>query len=45
MRGSFHIFLEHLINLTYQHQREKLSKSGLYGKIQAFASSYIHFGG
>ena len=45
MRGSFHIFLEHLINLTYQHQREKLSKSGLYGKIQAFVSSYIHFGG
>lgn len=45
MRGSFHIFIEHLINLTYQRQREKLSKSGLYGKIQAFASSYIYFGG
>jgi hypothetical protein len=39
------LFIEHLINLAYQYQREKISKSGLYGKIHAFASSYIHFGG
>lgn len=45
MRGSFHIFLEHLINSTYQYQRAKLSESGLYGKIHSFASSYISFGG
>jgi hypothetical protein len=45
MHGSFHIFLEHLINLTYQHQKTKLSQSGFYGKVHAFASSYISFGG
>ena len=45
MRGSFHIFLEHLINSTYQHQRTKLTQSGFYGKVHSFASSYIQFGG
>jgi len=45
MKGSFHLFLEHLINSTYQHQRTRLSQSGLYGKIHSFASSYILFGG
>ena len=45
MLGSFHIFLEHLINSTYQHQRTKLTQSGFYGKVHSFASSYIQFGG
>jgi len=45
MRGSFHIFLEHLINSTYQHQRIRLTQSGFYGKIHSYASSYIRFGG
>jgi len=45
MRGSFHIFLEHLINSTYQYQRIRLAQSGFYGKIHSFASSYITFGG
>ena len=45
MKGSFHLFLEHLINSTYQHQRTRLSQSGLYGKIHSCASSYISFGG
>ena len=45
MRGSFHLFLEHLINSTYQHQRIRLSQSGFYGKVHSFASSYISFGG
>ena len=44
MRGSFHIFLEHLINSTYQQQRTKLTQSGFYGKVHSFASSYISFG-
>jgi hypothetical protein len=45
MQGSFHILLEHLINLTYQQQRIRLTQSGFYGKIHAYASSYISFGG
>lgn len=45
MKGSFHLFLEHLINSTYQHQRIRLSQSGFYGKVHSFASSYICFGG
>lgn len=45
MRGSFHIFLEHLINSTYQQQRIRLSQTKLYGKVHSFASSYIRFGG
>ena len=45
MRGSFHIFLEHLINSTYQQQRIRLTQSGFYGKVHSFASSYIRFGG
>ena len=45
MKGSFHLFLEHLINSTYQHQRIRLSQSQLYGKVHSFASSYISFGG
>ena len=45
MRGSFHIFLEHLINSTYQHQRIRLSQTKLYGKVHSYASSYISFGG
>jgi hypothetical protein len=46
MRGSFHIFLEHLINSTYQHQRIRLAQSsGFYGKVHSFASSYVSFGG
>ena len=45
MHGSFHIFLEHLINSTYQQQRIRLSQSQLYGKVHSFASSYIRFGG
>ena len=45
MKGSFHLFLEHLINSTYQHQRIRLSQSQLYGKVHSFASSYILFGG
>lgn len=45
MHGSFHIFLEHLINSAYQHQKTRLSQSGFYGKVHAFASSYIRFGG
>jgi len=45
MESSFHIFLEHLINSTYQHQRTRLSQTKLYGKIHSFASSYIRFGG
>lgn len=45
MKGSFHIFLEHLINSNYQHQRIRLTQSGFYGKIHQFASSYIRFGG
>jgi len=43
MKGSFHLFLEHLINSTYQYQRTRLSK--FYGKVHSFASSYILFGG
>jgi hypothetical protein len=43
MLSSFHIFLEHLINSTYQHQRERLTK--FYGKIHELATSYILFGG
>lgn len=45
MRGSFHIFLEHLINSTYQQQRIRLTQSGFYGKVHSYASSYILFGG
>jgi len=45
MKGSFHLFLEHLINSTYQCQRIRLSQSKLYGKVHSFASSYICFGG
>jgi len=45
MKGSFHVFLEHLINSTYQHQRIRLSQPQLYGKIHSYASSYISFGG
>lgn len=45
MHSSFHIFLEHLINSTYQHQRIRLAKLGFYGKVHSFASSYIRFGG
>jgi len=45
MKGSFHLFLEHLANATYQHQRIRLSQSQLYGKTHSFASSYIRFGG
>ena len=45
MKGSFHLFLEHLINSTYQHQRIRLSQLGFYGKVHSFASSYIRFGG
>jgi hypothetical protein len=45
MHGSFHIFLEHLINSAYQQQRTRLSQSGFYGKVHSFASSYIRFGG
>jgi len=45
MKGSFHLFLEHLINSTYQHQRIRLNQLGFYGKIHSFASSYISFGG
>ena len=45
MKGSFHLFLEHLINSTYQHQRIRLSQSKLYGKVHSYASSYISFGG
>jgi len=45
MRGSFHVFLEHLINSTYQHQKTRLSQSGFYGKVHSFASSYVSFGG
>jgi len=45
MKGSFHLFLEHLINSTYQHERIRLSQSQLYGKIHSYASSYISFGG
>jgi len=45
MKGSFHLFLEHLINSTYQHQRIRLSQSGFHGKVHSFASSYISFGG
>ncbi|KLL03767.1 MAG: hypothetical protein MRECE_9c021 [Mycoplasmataceae bacterium CE_OT135] len=43
MPGSFHNFFEHLINLSYQHHREKLSR--LYGKVHDLATSYIRFGG
>lgn len=45
MESSFHIFLEHLINSTYQNQRIRLSQLKLYGKVHSFASSYIRFGG
>ena len=45
MESSFHVFLEHLINSTYQHQRTRLSQTKLYGKIHSFASSHISFGG
>ena len=45
MESSFHVFLEHLINSTYQHQRTRLSQTKLYGKIHSFASSHIRFGG
>ena len=45
MRGSFHIFLEHLINSIYQQQRIRLTELGFYGKVHSFASSYIRFGG
>ena len=45
MESSFHIFLEHLINSTYQHQRIRLSQTKLYGKVHSFASAYIRFGG
>ncbi len=45
MHGSFHIFLEHLINSAYQYQKTKLAQSGFYGKVHSFASSYICFGG
>ena len=45
MKGSFHIFIEHLINSAYQYQKTRISESGSYGKIHSFASSYISFGG
>ncbi|KLL05080.1 MAG: hypothetical protein MRERV_6c080 [Mycoplasmataceae bacterium RV_VA103A] len=38
------VFIEHLLNLVYHYQRQRLAK--LYQKeFQAYASSYIRFGG
>lgn len=45
MHGGLHILLEHLINSAYQYHKERLAQSGLYGKVHAFATSYIPFGG
>ncbi|CAG8486335.1 4903_t:CDS:2 [Racocetra fulgida] len=45
MQGGLHVLLENLINSTYQYHRDRLSKLGIHGKIHAFATSYITFGG